>query len=62
MIAKQLLEELLGIAMSTGADFAEIFAQREHSDQIRLVSGRIESVRDFLLSGVGIRAFVDTKT
>ena len=62
MIAKQLLEELLGIATSTGADFAEVFAQRERSNQIRLVSGKIESVRDFLLSGVGIRAFLGTKT
>ena len=62
MIEKQLLEELLGIAVSTGADFAEIFAQQERSNQIRSLSGRIESVRDFLLSGVGIRAFVGTKT
>ncbi len=62
MIEKRLLEELLGIAVSTGADFAEVFAQRERSNQIRLVSGKIESVRDFLLSGVGIRAFVGTKT
>ena len=62
MIQKPLLEELLGIAVSTGADFAEVFAQQERSNQIRLLSGRIESVRDFLLSGVGIRAFVGTKT
>ena len=62
MIEKHLLEELLGIAVSTGADFAEIFAEQERSGQLRLVSGRIESVRDNLLSGVGIRAFVGTKT
>ncbi len=62
MIEKQLLEELLGIAVSTGADFAEVFAERERSGQLRLISGKIESVRDNLLSGVGIRAFVGTKT
>ena len=62
MIDKNLLEELLSIAVSTGADFAEVFAEREQSSQLRLVSGRIESVRDNLLSGVGIRAFVGTKT
>ena len=62
MIKKQLLEELLGIAVSTGADFAEVFAEQERSNQIRLLDRRIESVRDFLLSGVGIRAFVGTKT
>lgn len=62
MIKKQLLEELLGIAVSTGADFAEVFAERERSGQLRLISGKIESIRDSLLSGVGIRAFVGTKT
>ncbi len=62
MIDKNLLEELLSIAVSTGADFAEVFAQRERSNQIRLVSGKVESVRDNLLSGVGIRAFSGTKT
>ena len=62
MLEKRLLEELLGIAVSTGADFAEVFAEQERSGQLRLISGKIESVRDNLLSGVGIRAFVGTKT
>ena len=62
MIDKNLLEELLSIAVSTGADFAEVFAEQERSGQLRLISGKIESVRDNLLSGVGIRAFVGTKT
>ncbi len=62
MIEKSLLEELLGIAVSTGADFAEVFAERERSGQLRLISGKIESIRDNLLSGMGIRAFVGTKT
>ena len=62
MIDKALLEELLSIAVSTGADFAEVFAQRERAGQLRVISGKIESVRDNLISGVGIRAFVGTKT
>ncbi len=62
MIEKTLLEELLGIAVSTGADFAEVFAEQERGYQIRSLSGKIESVRDLLLAGVGIRAFCGTKT
>ncbi len=62
MIQTALLEELLGIAVSTGADFAEVFAERERSYQIRSLAGKIESVKDHLLSGVGIRAFLGTKT
>ena len=62
MIPKQLLEELLGIAVSTGADFAEVFAEQERSYSQRYVSGKIESVGDLLRCGVGIRAFCGTKT
>ena len=62
MIPKPLLEELLGIAVSTGADFAEVFAEQERSYSQRFVSGKIESVGDLLRSGVGIRAFCGTKT
>ena len=62
MITKALIEELLGSAVSTGADFAEMFAEQERSYQLRLVSGKIESVKDMMLSGVGIRAFLGTKT
>jgi len=62
MLSKTLIEELLGIAVSTGADFAEVFAEREHSNTIRLLSGKIESVRDTVITGVGIRAFCGTKT
>ena len=62
MIQKPFMEELLGIAVSTGADFAEIFAEQERTYSLRLVSGKIESVGDLLLCGVGIRAFCGTKT
>ena len=62
MIQEPLLQELLGIAVSTGADFAEVFAEQERAYSLRLVSGKIESVGDLLLCGVGIRAFCGTKT
>ena len=62
MIDKNLLEELLSIAVSTGGDFAEVFAQREHVNGIRFVSGKVESIKDLVISGVGIRVFCGTKT
>ncbi|MBE6554850.1 MAG: TldD/PmbA family protein [Ruminococcaceae bacterium] len=62
MIAKALLEELLSIAVSTGGDFAEVFAERERSSRIHFVSGKVESVRDLVIAGVGIRVFCGTKT
>ena len=60
MIKKALLEEVLAKAMSTGADFAEVFAENTHSNSIYMVDGKVDSVSDGTVSGVGIRAFMGT--
>ena len=62
MITRAMIEELLGIAVSTGADFAEMFAEQERSYQLQLVDGKIDAVKDLLICGVGIRAFCGTNT
>ena len=62
MIEKTLLEEILGIAVSTGADFAEVFLEKKRNEQIRLLDKKIDAVLDTTISGVGIRAFVGTNT
>lgn len=62
MIQKELLSDLLSVAVSTGGDFAEVFAEREHLTRINYVSGKVEAIRDQVISGVGIRVFCGTKT
>ena len=62
MIQKELLSDLLSVAVSTGGDFAEVFAQRERAGRIHYVSGKVESLRDVVIAGVGIRVFCGTKT
>ena len=57
MIAKQLLEEVLGRAMSTGADFAEVFAENSRYNAIRMIDSKVEEISDTTVAGVGIRAF-----
>ena len=44
MIQKELLSDLLSIAVSTGGDFAEVFAQREHVTSMNYVSGKVEAI------------------
>lgn len=59
MIDKELLETVLEKALSTGGDFAEIFAEDRWDNGITLISGKIESAlsgRDF---GIGIRVIKD---
>lgn len=62
MLEKRLLEEILGIASSTGADFAEVFCELTRNGGIRLVDGQIDTITDNTISGVGIRAFLGTRT
>ena len=62
MLDKRLLEEILAIAVSTGADFAEIFCEKTRNGNIQLLDGKIDSITDNTLSGVGIRAFLGVRT
>ena len=62
MIKKELLEELLSVALKSGGDFAEIFAENTRSSGIQLVDGKIDKITDNVLSGVGVRVFKGTRT
>ena len=62
MIEKRLAEEILGIALSGGGDFAEIYQELTQNGNVRLVDGKIEAIGDNVLSGVGIRTFIGTQT
>ena len=62
MIAKHILEEVLSRAVSTGADFAELYAENTLNNNVYLTDGKIERAGDNLLSGAGIRAFLGTET
>ena len=62
MISRILLEDVLAAAMSTGADFAEVYAEKTRHNGIRFLDGKIDTVSDTVVSGVGIRAFIGTRT
>lgn len=62
IIEEKILSEIIAKAMSGGADFAEVYAERTRNNSIRFVDGKIDSISDNVLSGVGIRAFLGTKT
>lgn len=61
MIAKSVLNRVLGKAMSTGADFAEVFAEHTLNKAISMVDGKVDEIADNVLSGVGIRIFAGNR-
>ena len=62
MISKAIVESVLACAMSSGADFAELYGEVTRNNSVMLADGKIDRVSDNLISGVGIRAFLGTRT
>ncbi|MBQ4381985.1 MAG: TldD/PmbA family protein [Oscillospiraceae bacterium] len=57
MVSRSLCQEVLSRAMSTGADFAEIFCQNTAVHAVSLVSKKVDSISDSTICGAGIRVF-----
>ncbi len=62
MISRTLAQDVLAAAMLTGADFVELFGEVTRQNSIYMVDGHVERAGDSTLSGVGIRAFLGTRT
>ncbi|MBO5898068.1 MAG: TldD/PmbA family protein [Clostridia bacterium] len=62
MLEKKLLEQVLAVAQSTGADFAEVYAERTLNDSVHLLDKKIDQISNNVISGAGIRAFLGTRT
>lgn len=57
LIKESLIIKALDAALSTGADFAEVFVEESLNNSISMVDGKVDSVGSHLVSGVGIRAY-----
>ncbi len=62
MISKAIVESVLACAMSGGADFVELYGEVTRNNSVMMADGKIDRVSDNLISGVGIRAFLGTRT
>lgn len=57
MISRELCERVLQRAMSTGADFAELFAENTLDHSIHMIADKVESVGDSVISGAAVRVY-----
>lgn len=62
MLSKALCSDIIAKAMSTGADFAEVYQELTRGNVIKLIGGKIDAIDDTVISGVGVRAFLGTRT
>ena len=58
MLSTRELEEILGIALKTGGDFAEIFIERSKGTSVICEDGKIEKVTSGIDGGAGIRVIL----
>ena len=62
MIEQSVLEEVLGVALRTGGEFAEVFAEDRRNSSAVLDDGRVEELTSGRDRGAGIRVVVGDTT
>jgi len=62
MLDKKIMADLIAIVLHGGADFAEVYAEYSRNSNIAFADKKIDGISDQVISGVGIRGFVGTKT
>jgi len=55
MISKKVAIDVLNEALSTGADYAEIFFEDSHSNGLSIENGKVDTTTSNSMSGVGLR-------
>jgi len=55
MLNKKLIEKVIIKALSTGADFAEVFIEDKFATNLSMISSKVEKVNNSKVFGVGIR-------
>lgn len=56
-LSKKQVEMVLARAMSTGADYAEVFAEYTTGKTIQMLGSKVEKISDSLISGASVRVF-----
>ena len=57
MIPRDICLRVLQKAVSTGADYAEIFAENTVNHSINMIASRVDSVKDAVIAGAAVRVY-----
>ena len=57
MIERELCAKVLEAAVSTGADYAELFAENSKNHTVSMVSGKVDAINDAVVSGAAVRVY-----
>ena len=57
MIARDICQRVLQKAVSTGADYAEIFAENTVNHAIDMISDKVDAIKDTVIAGAAVRVY-----
>ncbi len=57
MISRAICQRVLQKAVSTGADYAEIFAENTTNHNISMIASKVENVQDSVVAGAAVRVY-----
>ena len=57
MISRDICQRVLHKALSTGADYAEIFAEDTVNHNISMIASKVDSVKDTVIHGAAVRVY-----
>ena len=57
MISREICQRVLHKAVSTGADYAEIFAENTINHSIDMIASRVDSIKDAVIAGASVRVY-----
>ena len=57
MIARDVCQRVLQVAVSTGADYAEIFAENSVNNTISMIANKVENIKNTVIAGAAVRVY-----
>ena len=57
MIARDVCQRVLKVAASTGADYAEIFAENSVNNSISMIANKVDNIRNTVIAGAAVRVY-----
>jgi len=57
MISRDICQRVLGAAMASGADYAELYAENTVNHTISMIASKVDAIKDTVIAGAGIRLY-----
>ena len=57
MISREVCQRVLQKAVSTGADYAEIFAENTVNHSINMIASKVDAIKDAVIAGAAVRVY-----